>query len=48
MDRADASPERGLDGVEAYEVEDGVVLFDARNPLAWIEGSRSVRLTEMT
>jgi hypothetical protein len=32
--------------VEAYEVDDGVVLFDAQNPLAWVEASVAVRLAD--
>ncbi|MFA9517356.1 hypothetical protein ACERIT_09085 [Halopenitus sp. H-Gu1] len=32
--------------VEAYEDGDNVVLFDADNPLAWVEASRSVRLRD--
>lgn len=32
--------------VEAYEDGDNVVLFDADNPLAWLEASRSVRLRD--
>jgi hypothetical protein len=27
--------------VEAYETEDGVVLYDAENPLAWLKGSNA-------
>lgn len=32
--------------VEAYETDDGVVLYDAGNPLAWIESRAPVRLDE--
>jgi non-homologous end joining protein Ku len=41
--------ERPVDGsetVEAYEEDGAVVLYDAENPLAWIETSRAVRITE--
>jgi hypothetical protein len=34
--RSDAGP-----AVEAYEAEDGVVLYDAENPLAWLKGSNA-------
>lgn len=27
--------------VEAYETEDGVVLYDAENPLAWLKASHA-------
>ncbi|WP_235028093.1 hypothetical protein [Halorubrum sp. JWXQ-INN 858] len=33
-------------GVECYEDGGNVVLFDATNPLAWVEASRTVRLTD--
>lgn len=32
--------------VEAYETDDGVVLYDAGNPLAWIESRSPVRLDD--
>ncbi|WP_197431282.1 hypothetical protein [Halorubrum sp. CBA1125] len=32
--------------VEAYEDDGNVVLFDATNPLAWVEASRTVQLTD--
>ena len=32
--------------VEAYEDDGNVVFFDATNPLAWVEASRTVRLTD--
>ena len=32
--------------VEAYEDGGNVVLFDAANPLAWVEASRTVRLAD--
>jgi hypothetical protein len=31
---------------ESYETEDGVVLFDAQNLLAWIQATTSVRLDD--
>ncbi|ELZ38447.1 hypothetical protein C471_10815 [Halorubrum saccharovorum DSM 1137] len=32
--------------VEVYEDDGNVVLFDAANPLAWVEASRTVRLAD--
>jgi hypothetical protein len=51
-DSADASrPEPadsdGISTVESYEVDDGVVLYDAENPLAWVEATTAVRLDEL-
>jgi len=41
-------PDRdGIDTVEAYEVEDGTVLYDAENPLAWVESSNAVPVHEV-
>lgn len=34
------------DSVEAYETDDGIVLYDAGNPLAWIESRAPVRLAD--
>ncbi|MFB6155993.1 MAG: hypothetical protein ABEJ22_08860 [Haloferacaceae archaeon] len=32
--------------VESYEIDDGVVFYDAENPLAWVEANAAVRLDE--
>ncbi len=32
--------------VELYEDDGNVVMFDAANPLAWVEASRTVRLAD--
>lgn len=32
--------------VEAYEDDGTVVLFDAANPLAWVEAGRTIRLSD--
>ncbi len=52
-DRVDAadggSPpaeEAGTTTIEAYETDRGVVLYDADNPLAWVEATLSCRLDE--
>jgi hypothetical protein len=34
--------------VETYETEEGTVLYDAGNPLAWIESSVAVPIEETT
>lgn len=36
-----------IDAVGSYEVDGGVVFYDAENPLAWVEASRAVRLKEL-
>jgi hypothetical protein len=44
-----AETERGPDGVEtveSYETDSGVVLFDAENPLAWVESSSALQLVD--
>jgi len=38
----------GTETVEAYETDDGVVLYDAENPLAWVEATESLTLREQT
>lgn len=38
-------PER-VAAIESYETEDGVVFYDADNPLAWMEAGRTVRLED--
>lgn len=40
------STERDVESVEAYEIDDATVLYDAENPLAWIESSLTVRIDE--
>ena len=50
-DGAEAStvaPADAAGEVEAYETDVGVVLYDARNPLAWIESRSPVRLDDAT
>lgn len=32
--------------IEAYETEEGVVLYDAQNPLAWLQSNGAVALGE--
>lgn len=40
------SPVPAAAAVEVYETVDGVVLYDAGNPLAWIESRWSVPLDD--
>lgn len=40
-----ADPE-GVATVESYEVEGGVVFYDAENPLAWVEATTALHLRE--
>lgn len=35
-----------VETTETYEIDNGVVFYDARNPLAWVETSHAVCLTE--
>lgn len=37
-----------LPSVEAYETESGAVIFDAYQPLAWIESSAAVPIDDVT
>mgnify|MGYP006876421042 FL=1 len=46
-DRTDASEPAGIATVESYEVDDGVVFYDAENQLAWVETTNAVTLTEL-
>ncbi|WP_306056901.1 DUF7331 family protein [Natronococcus wangiae] len=47
-DRSEPSSEpEGTATIEAYETEDGVVFYDAENPLAWVETSRTLPLEEL-
>jgi hypothetical protein len=50
-DRSSAVPARlgeasGLADIESYEVDDGIVFYDPQNPLAWVEASAPVALTD--
>jgi len=49
MDSADLTrPNDPVESVEAYREDDVVVLYDADNPLAWVEASESVTLADRT
>ena len=45
--RAAPADTEGVATTDAYEVEDGVVLFDIENPLAWVEADDAVPLGRM-
>lgn len=47
MDRS-SEPPQPAESVEAYETETGTVLYDAGNPLAWIESSVTISIGEAT
>jgi hypothetical protein len=35
-----------VETTEAYETDDGVVLYDAENPLAWVQASHAVTIKD--
>lgn len=41
-------PMDGTETVECYETDGDVVLYDAENPLAWIETDTAVTITDAT
>ena len=47
--KATRSPEEegALDATGAYEDEEGIVLYDTENPLAWVQATDAVELDEM-
>ncbi|AGB32579.1 hypothetical protein C488_12973 [Natrinema pellirubrum DSM 15624] len=45
--REPSSQPAGTATIESYETEDGVVFYDAENPLAWVETSRTLTLSEL-
>ncbi|RQG99708.1 DUF7331 family protein [Natrarchaeobius oligotrophus] len=38
---------RGTATIESYETDEGVVFYDAENPLAWVETSQTIPLAEL-
>lgn len=49
LDSAEAAlPETDEEGatIESYETEDGVVFYDAQNPLAWLKAGEPLTLGE--
>jgi hypothetical protein len=48
MDRSEPRSEpTGTATIESYEIEDGVVFYDAENPLAWVETSQTFPLEDL-
>ena len=45
--RANEAEPTGVSTVESYEVDGGGVFYDAENPLAWVETTRAVSLSEL-
>ena len=45
--REPSSEPQGVETIESYETEDGVVFYDAENPLAWVETSRTLTLEDV-
>ncbi|MEZ3115127.1 hypothetical protein RYH80_04230 [Halobaculum sp. MBLA0147] len=43
----DAAEPETAEAVEMYEDDGRVVLFDSENPLAWLEASRTVTVTDL-
>lgn len=37
----------GVETVESYEVDGGMVFYDAENPLAWVETTETVALSDL-
>lgn len=46
-DTTDRSTSEDVPTIESYETDDGVVFYDAQNPLAWVETSRALVLEEV-
>ncbi|WP_227354671.1 DUF7331 family protein [Haladaptatus salinisoli] len=47
LDRAETglpAPDEPTGSIEAYETDDGVVFYDAENPLGWLKASSTVTL----
>lgn len=40
------SPPAGVATTERYEIDDGIVFYDAANPLAWLEAGHALRLAD--
>ncbi|UPM44160.1 DUF7331 family protein [Halocatena salina] len=44
--RAESPGSDAIATTEAYETEEGVVFYDADNPLAWIQACSAIRLDD--
>ena len=45
-ERMEPTTEPGFETVESYDVDDGIVLYDAENPLAWVRTNEPVSLDD--
>lgn len=45
-ERMEPTTEPGFETVESYEVDGGVVLYDAENPLAWVRTDAPIPLDQ--
>ena len=45
-ERAEPTVSEAVRATEAYEVQDGVVFYDAENPLAWIQSDQTLDLED--
>ncbi|MFB6282473.1 MAG: hypothetical protein ABEK59_00870 [Halobacteria archaeon] len=46
MSSARRESDAELPKIESYETEDGTVLYDSENPLAWIKSESAVEIEE--
>ncbi|ARS88613.1 DUF7331 family protein [Natrarchaeobaculum aegyptiacum] len=46
-ERSSSTEPAGTATIESYETDDGVVFYDAENPLAWVETSRAFALSDL-
>lgn len=46
-ERSPSTEPAGTATIESYETDDGVVFYDAENPLAWVETSRAIVLSDL-
>jgi hypothetical protein len=48
MDDSDAGSVPAVQGtIESYETDEGVVFYDAENPLAWVETTQTLSLADL-
>ena len=45
-ERPDPGVADAVESTESYQTEEGVVFYDAENPLAWVEATRSYAIEE--
>ena len=45
-ERVEPPADEARESIEAYEAEDGVVLYDAEAPLAWIQATNAMSLAD--